>query len=380
MNIYRFLKVSTLFLLVLLISSCTADKISEGRLTDIESALNEIRDKWVPDQRVAVFNIERVEDRKGVLLVESDLADAAKAVEALVRDLPAWRNHIDLVTLPHSDLGNKTHGLVSVSVANLRRDSRHQSELVDQAIMGTPLKILKQRRGWFYIKTPWNYLGWVTGDSFEQLTSDELSERWPDSELAYVLEVDTRIYERPTPQSEIVSDATQGATVKPLSRSGSFTKVQLPDLREGFILTNQLGSIPSINNDITPSASGIVSSARQFLGLPYLWGGNSGKGFDCSGFTLTAFRDNGYLLPRDANMQVKLGNTVDYDETFSTVKPGDLLFFGSNLDRITHVGISLGRDEFIHASTYVMLNSLTEGAPNFSGYHSRTLQVIKRIE
>jgi len=380
LNIYRFLKVSFLFLLVLLISSCTADKISEGRLTDIESALVEIRQEWVPDRRVAVFNIERIEDRKGVLLVETDLADAAKAVEALVRNLPAWRNHIELVTLPHAELENKTYGLVSVSVANLRRDPRHQAELVDQAIMGTPLKILKQRRGWYYIQTPWNYLGWVNGASFEQLTSDELIERWPDSELAYVLEVDTRIYEGPSLQSEVVSDVTQGAKVKPLSRSGSFTKVQLPDLREGFILTTQLGSIPFINNDVAPSASGIVSSARQFLGLPYLWGGNSGKGFDCSGFTLTAFRDNGYLLPRDADMQVKMGNTIDYDETFSTVKPGDLLFFGSSIDRITHVGISLGRDEFIHASTYVMVNRLIDGAPNFSGYHTRTLQVIKRIE
>ncbi len=369
-----------MFLLVLLISSCTADKISEGRLTDIESALVEIRQEWVPDRRVAVFNIERIEDRKGVLLVETDLADAAKAVEALVRNLPAWRNHIELVTLPHAELENKTYGLVSVSVANLRRDPRHQAELVDQAIMGTPLKILKQRRGWYYIQTPWNYLGWVNGASFEQLTSDELIERWPDSELAYVLEVDTRIYEGPSLQSEVVSDVTQGAKVKPLSRSGSFTKVQLPDLREGFILTTQLGSIPFINNDVAPSASGIVSSARQFLGLPYLWGGNSGKGFDCSGFTLTAFRDNGYLLPRDADMQVKMGNTIDYDETFSTVKPGDLLFFGSSIDRITHVGISLGRDEFIHASTYVMVNRLIDGAPNFSGYHTRTLQVIKRIE
>jgi hypothetical protein len=104
----------------------------------------------------------------------------------------------------------------------------------------------------------------------------------------------------------------------------------------------------------------------------------SGKGFDCSGFTQTVFRHNGFLLPRDANMQVELGEEVSFEDGFAQVQPGDLLYFGGN-GRITHVGISLGGARFIHASSYVMMNSLDEADSDYDDYRRRTLVVIKRL-
>ena len=122
----------------------------------------------------------------------------------------------------------------------------------------------------------------------------------------------------------------------------------------------------------------IIERAKKMMGIPYLWGGNSTKGMDCSGFTGTVFRSEGYQLPRDANMQVKLGNEVVPEDDYSNILPGDLIFFGPP-DRITHVGICLGGSYFIHCSGDVHINSLDEKDELFNPYRKRTFRLIKRI-
>jgi len=85
------------------------------------------------------------------------------------------------------------------------------------------------------------------------------------------------------------------------------------------------------------------------------------------------------LLPRDANMQVNMGDEIKPDEEFSNVKKGDLVFFGRSEDRITHVGISLGGPIFIHSSGNVHINSFNKDDDNFDNYRFKTLRYIKRI-
>ena len=114
------------------------------------------------------------------------------------------------------------------------------------------------------------------------------------------------------------------------------------------------------------------------MGIPYLWGGHSTKAMDCSGFTGTVFKTHGYQLPRDANMQVKLGEEIIPDENYSNVLPGDLIFFGPP-NRITHVGICLGGPLFIHESGDVHINSLDENDELYNEYRKKTLRSIKRI-
>ena len=114
------------------------------------------------------------------------------------------------------------------------------------------------------------------------------------------------------------------------------------------------------------------------MGIPYLWGGHSTKAMDCSGFTGTVFRTAGIQLPRDANMQVKLGEVVIPDDDYSNVLPGDLIFFGPP-KRITHVGICLGGSHFIHESGDVHINSLDKDDELFNAHRKNTLRQIKRI-
>jgi hypothetical protein len=377
----KYLSVFTLLLpAVLLLSpaSC-ANEIHKSRLPEIESALENIRLEHVPDRRVAVFNVEKSEEKPTVLVVETNVIGAALAVEELLNFTPAWRENIKIAVLPDPALNGHTRALVRVSVANMRRTPRHQAELIDQAIMGTELNILKRQGGWYYIQTPWDYLGWVTSGSISVFKESEIEENWLSSALKFVDAVDTRVYSSPSSDASVVTDVTLGAVLKYTGvRTRGFSGVELPDGRPGYIRTTELIDIPIINNTTSPNPADIVQTANRFHGLPYLWGGNSGKGLDCSGFTNTVFRRHGFMLPRDANMQINIGVEVQYDETFAGIEEGDLLFFGTN-NRITHVGISLGGARFIHASSYVMENSLSEFDADFSEYRRRTLAGVRRI-
>lgn len=377
----KYLSVLTLFALGVLLFSPVrcADEIHSSRLTEIQKALDGIQEKFVPDRRIAVFDIEADGDDPRRLIVRTDIADAAIAVDRLIQETPAWSQNIKLVTLPEESLGDQTRALVRVSVANMRRTPRHQAELIDQAIMGTPLKVLRRQGSWYYIQTPWGYLGWVTRGSLSIITEDQLS-TWENRQLVYVDAVDTRVYDRPSSNANIVTDVTLGAVLRQTGRTVSgFTPVELPDQRTGFIASSELTSADRKATSSPFSASSLIETANRFHGLPYLWGGNSGKGFDCSGFTNTVFRHHGIVLPRDANMQYEVGEIVMYDDTYDAVEPGDLLFFGPNPDRITHVAISLGGARYIHAATYVQINSLDESDEDFNAYRHRTLVGIRRI-
>jgi uncharacterized protein YgiM (DUF1202 family) len=367
-NISVFNVLSVALALVFIIS-CSKSNDSNVLVTQLEA----IQKEHVPDRRIEVFNII-TDDSTGAISIETTSTSASDAIASA----PELAN-IPVKLLPDVELGDQLHAVVRISVANLRRDPRHQAELIDQAVMGTQLKVLKKRGGWYFIQTPWQYLGWITGASLEFMTADELDTEWKNSNLVYVNAVDTRVYETMQTTQDVVSDVTMGATLKLISSRGRFAEVQLPDGRTGFINASEVTALKPVDNSVSPDKSSIVQTAQRFHGLPYLWGGNSGKGFDCSGFTQTVFKDNGYLLPRDANMQVNIGEEVIASEDFSNIQAGDLLFFGPNENRITHVGISLGGARFIHASSYVQINSFDPNDPDYDEGRFSTLRAIKRI-
>jgi cell wall-associated NlpC family hydrolase len=156
-------------------------------------------------------------------------------------------------------------------------------------------------------------------------------------------------------------------------------EIELPDGRTGFVKSKNVRPYQDANNIVFPNRDKIIDRAKTMIGIPYMWGGHSTKALDCSGFTGTVFRSEGYQLPRDAGMQVHLGEEILPDSNYTNVLPADLIFFGPRYNRITHVGICLGGSYFIHASGDVHISSLDENDKLFSPSRKRTLRYIKRI-
>jgi cell wall-associated NlpC family hydrolase len=357
-------------------SSCSLKKEPPETFT---SEIARIKSTWAPDKRTAVFTINYdYQDGKWQISGETSVEQAKKAVNQLVKaTFSDSEVDLDFRILPLEEFGDTTAALVNVSVGNLRRTPKYSAELVDQVLMGMKLTLLKTKSYWYLVQTPYNYLGWITRGTITRKSNEEIAQ-WGKSEK-YTLSINfDHVFSEPSDKSQVVSDLVLGSTFIKKSQKGHLTEVELPDGRTGYVKTAHISTYKSHDNEILPDRKDIVKRAKKMMGIPYLWGGNSTKGMDCSGFTSTVFKSEGYQLPRDANMQVKLGEEIIPQDDYSNVLPGDLVFFGSP-DRITHVGISLGGSYFIHSSADVHINSLDKNDDLFNAYRKRTFRRIKRI-
>ncbi|KAA3635366.1 MAG: NlpC/P60 family protein, partial [Bacteroidetes bacterium] len=185
--------------------------------------------------------------------------------------------------------------------------------------------------------------------------------------------------------SEISSDLLAGNILKYIGETEkNLTKVAFPDGREALVESDAIMDYGGWLDSRNPLAENILADAHEFLGRPYLWGGTSGKGVDCSGYTKTVFFLNGIILPRDASQQVHVGTEVPTDTTLTGLEPGDLLFFGrkatdKDKEKITHVAIYKGNGKIIHSSGMVKVESLRRGDEDFNEYRLKSLVRAKRM-
>lgn len=272
------------------------------------------------------------------------------------------------------------YGLVNVSVINMRKTPGHHSELVSQAVMGTPIKILKDTNEHCLIRTPDNYSGWVTRASVVKLAGAGF-EAWKNSNRMMFTAKSGIIY-ADSLKENILSDIVMSSLVQAVEVTANQVKVRLPDQRTGFIDRNQLVDFHSWAKTVQPDTTRLYHLAKKFMGTPYLWGGTSPYMLDCSGFVKLLYFMNGIMLPRDASIQYQAGKAITTSSEPINLKCGDMLFFGNKKSRkvsVTHVGMYLANNEFIHESEWVHINSLKKNHPLYSEHYFRRFVGVRRI-
>ncbi len=345
----------------------------------ISEQVEEVKSRVAPDERLDVFSIDLKKKGAGIV-VQGEVSEHAfhEALFEALRSSNAGRTIIDSVRiLPDTELGSEVYGIVRLSVANMRRDPSVRAELVSQALLGTVIRLLKKERGYYYIQNWDRYLGWISASSVVLMDSTDVSDWIRGPGVIYTANYGV-VRERPGTRGRILVDLIPGARLKKLGMTGSWVRVQVPDGQEGYVSREGMVSEEAVAS-IQPDSDRVSSVAESFLGVPYLWGGTSAKGFDCSGFVQTVFRLNNKPLPRDANQIALEGKKVELDDDLSQLRRGDMLFFGSNPDRITHCGIYLGNQQFIHSSGWVRINSFKEEDPAYNARLREILRAARRI-
>jgi hypothetical protein len=266
----------------------------------------------------------------------------------------------------------KPFGIVNVSVANLHVKPDLKSTIQTQALLGTAVTILKRKNEWLYVRLPDGYCGWMN-QSLALMARSEF-EKWFSREKVIVTAMHAYTYKTEKEDAPVVSDTVAGCCLAFAGEGRKNIRVQYPDGRIAFLKKNfvQKLSVWIKNREVTEKS--ITTTAKRFMGVPYMWGGTSGKALDCSGLVRMAFFLNGMLLPRNSGQQAQAGVAI----APVNARPGDLLFFGSR-KTVTHVGIYLGNCKFIQASGDVHISSLKKSDPDYDQTRARTLLKIKRI-
>lgn len=332
---------------------------------------------------MGIFHVT-LETNADAIILTGDV-DKAEAKSAAIETLQRTGAKVsDRVTvLPEQRLGEKTWGIATLSVASGREEPDHKAELGTQILMGRVVRVWKATRHWYYVQSVDGYLSWIENGSFVPCTMKQ-ADAWTNAPLLIVTAFEERVFEEPRSDSESVSDVVMGDLVKRTGERKDWFAVELPDGRGGFLPKKAAQDYKTWSQTRRPTADNIEKTGRLFLGRPYLWGGNSPKGLDCSGFCKLTFLMNGLELNRNASEQVRQGREIPLDANFTKLKKGDLLFFGwargsDTPEWITHVAIYLGKKSFIQSAERVKISSLDPAARNYDEHHARHLLYARRI-
>jgi gamma-D-glutamyl-L-lysine dipeptidyl-peptidase len=370
-----------LLIAVLLLASAGIGAQS-GQAPSPADIVANVRHQFAPDTRVAVFDVKA--EAKGQAVELTGDLEAAEAREALVRAFKAagYASVADNTTLlPDAALSSKPLALVTVSVAVMKTKPSHASELGNQLIMGMAVRTLKKNGGWYYVQSlDDGYLGWMESDHLAFMTREQ-ADAASRSPRAIVTANFALVREQPSPDAAPVSDLVAGDILGLTGPAAAWMRVQLPDGRTGYVSQADAADYAGWKASRVLSGENVEQTARRFMGVPYLWGGTSAKGFDCSGFVKTVFRLNGLELQRDADQQSNEGAAVATESDLAQLKKGDVLFFGPRpgAANITHTGIYLGGKLFIHCSGLVKVNSFDPASPIYSENLLKRLVKVRRF-
>lgn len=230
-------------------------------------------------------------------------------------------------------------------VASMYSAATEEADVVSQAIYGANVLLLEDKGDWVRVRTPDEYTGWMP--------SAWLRSGPPYATAGRVAQVDNlfaNLYREPDvtrhqPVLTVPFETRLEVVAEPEKDQGRWIQVRLVDDRPAWAQRGDL------TFDAAPlSIDAAIALSKRFLGLPYLWGGTSSFGYDCSGFVQMLCRRRGVIIPRDAAPQARWEGVVPVRR--QDLKPGDLLYFGRSLEKISHTGMYIGNGQFINATPH----------------------------
>lgn len=312
-------------------------------MKELEALIDRIRSKRVPDTRHGVFEVRAERRGRGVVLLgETTDAAAADELVALAGELAGGELTDDIRRLPHPELGSGIHGLVRAAVAPVYLDPALPAPQISQLVLGMRLGLLDRQGEWLRVRGEDGYLGWVH-EGYVRLGERAWAESWEHSASGEpVVSLGAQLADD---DGCALARLPWGARL--LRFAGLY---ELPDGRRGVIGSGEVVDVDRLADRFPPRGESVARTARRWHGTPYLWGGVTQSGADCSGFAQAVMWMHGIALPRDSDLQARIGAEVDAGSGFANIRAGDLLFFAEPNARVTHVAIALGRGLILHSA------------------------------
>ena len=307
--------------------ACVPSSIDE----ELDKILADVGNQYAADTRISVWEVKANKTSDGWLI--EGKTDRRDAFDELNNRLHAKKMPVSVrvAVLPQDnvEIGDRAWALVNVSVATIKKEPRFAVAATTQALAGTPLRLLEFKTPFWRVQMPDGYIGWVHRLQIARMSAKELAD-WNASRRVVVTARFTTL------------TSENGATLAPLT-AGSIVR---------------------------------FGTAKQLLGTPYLWGGMSTNGVDCSGFVSLVWRLNGVILSRDADQQIAQAKQLDV-LCVEDIPAGSLVAFGQKNEAgenvVRHIGIALENGDFIHSLGNVRIQSLSPNSPIYSAYFAERL-------
>jgi len=297
----------------------------------IQTKLDDLATKY--DPRMSVFDLKIAGQINGTLALSGRVFEGSQMedVQRLFPDLKLDTASVKILrgpSLPRLSVATNLTGLYERPTFGM--------PLSSELCFGTQLDILEEEGNWVFTRQKDGYLGWAYRPYLTQTSSNETH---------LVLAPSVEVHKAPSETSEVLTRLVSGTGLTVEKTDGEWSCVIAN--QTGWVPSSALRDVKDIPVSIEDKRKMMVEDAHRLIGIPYLWGGISGNGIDCSGYARLLHRWVGVEIPRDADQQCAAANVVE--EPFQT---GDLLFFGEGDSerQVTHVGISLGGWRMIHSS------------------------------